>query len=76
MQIDELKKLAYHEGFIESFIEITCETMLQTQEHQSLKHAEEVSAAWKLFVAGVAKLRAENQAMINKLALIQQGLNT
>lgn len=73
MQIEELKKMAYQEGFIEDFLE---QGVAQLKEQGAAKHAEEVAAAWLILTAGIAKLRQENTAMQNKLALIQQGLNT
>ena len=76
MQIEELKKMAYMEGFVEDFIESSFEALLQTQDPQKIKHAEELSTAWKTLTTGIAKLRQENQNLQNCLQMARQALNT
>lgn len=73
MQIEELKKLAYMEGFVEDALEQSVALLI---EQGAAKHAQELKDAWLILTAGIQKLRTENQSMQNKLALIQQGLNT
>lgn len=73
MNIEELKKMAYMEGFVEDFLE---QGVAALTEQGATKHAQELKDAWLILTAGIQKLRQENAAMQNKLALIQQGLNT
>lgn len=73
MNIEELKKLSYMEGFVEDALEQNVALLI---EQGAAKHAQELKDAWLILTAGIQKLRSENQSMQNKLALIQQGLNT
>lgn len=73
MNIEELKKLSYMEGFVEDALEQTVALLI---EQGASKHAQELKDAWLILTAGIQKLRTENQSMQNKLQLIQQGLNT
>jgi hypothetical protein len=73
MQIEELKKMAYMEGFVEDALN---EAHKKMTEEGDTKHAEELKSAWLILTVGIAKLRQENQSMQNKLTLIQNGLNT
>jgi hypothetical protein len=73
MQIDELKKLMYAEGFIEDYLEHEVQHLAETD---NSKHADELKAMWLILTAGLNKLRSENQAMQNKLAGVHNLLDT
>ena len=73
MTIDELKKMAYMEGFIEDFLD---DAYAKLTEAGSVKHADELKTAWLVLTAGIAKLRQENQTMQHKLAGVHSLLDT
>jgi hypothetical protein len=73
MQIEELKKMAYMEGFIEDFLD---DGLAKLTEAGAVKHADELKAAWLVLTAGIAKLRQENQNLQNCLQTARQALNT
>jgi len=73
MQIEELKKMAYMEGFVEDYLD---EAHKKLTEEGNVKHAEELKQAWLILTAGIQKLRQENQAMQHKLAGVHSLLDT
>jgi hypothetical protein len=74
MNIERLKVLAFVEGHIENFIEESCEAVLQTQDSEKIKEAEELNFAWKTLSEGLRDLRKENVDLEVKLSLAKQAL--
>jgi hypothetical protein len=75
MDFEQLKRVAYAEGFIEDFIEESFEKLLQTQDAEKIKQGEELGAQWRVLTTGLAVLRGIVASQNIKLSLARQALD-